>query len=150
MSKYFSGYLTLCPQCNKYPFISFNKNKPQELLIQCDNCKYNKNISIHNYLHIMKTSFEQINHQSSYVNLSSHYCITCKLYLCDQLNMHSSHLLIDLDNVISTADIIKELTNGYNHINVYCDKLKNNAITNYINKINQIEFSYHSFKEINM
>ena len=77
------------------------------------------------------------------------YCIQCKLYLCNQCTTHKSHKVISLDNIISTTDIINKVNEGYNHINIYCNELKNKKINNYITKINQLEYSYQTFSIIN-
>ena len=50
MPKSDSYNLLICPQCKNYPLLSLNKDKPKDILIQCDQCKYNQYTSLHNYL----------------------------------------------------------------------------------------------------
>ena len=144
-----SNILTLCPQCNNYPLLSL---KPKDILIQYDHCKYNQYTSLHNYLyHIntispIKTNDKKCNTHNQIYNK---YCIQCKLYLCNQCTTHESHKLISLDNIISTTDITNKVNEGYNHINIYCNELKKDKINHYINKINQLEYTYQSFLTVN-
>ena len=154
MSKLSSNLLTLCPKCNNYPLLSLNKDHPKDILIQCDYCKYNQYTSLHNYLYQLNTICH-IKRNDNDKKCNTHnqiynkYCIQCKLYLCNQCTTHESHKVISLDNIISTTYITNKVNEGYNHINIYCNELKKDKINHYINKINQLEYSYQSFLTIN-
>ena len=149
-----SNILTLCPQCNNYPLLSLNQDHPKDILIQCDYCKYNQYTSLHNYLyHINSISHIKRNDNDKKCNthnqIYNKYCIQCKLYLCNQCTTHESHKVISLDNIISTTYITNKVNEGYNHINIYCNELKKDKINHYINKINQLEYTYQSFLTVN-
>ena len=154
MSKLSSNLLTLCPKCNNYPLLSLNKDHPKDILIQCDYCKYNQYTSLHNYLyhintisHIKRNNID--NKCNTHNKIYNKYCIQCKLYLCNQCTTHESHKVISLDNIISTTYITNKVNEGYNHINIYCNELKKDKINHYINKINQLEYTYQSFLTVN-
>ena len=154
MSILSSNKLALCPKCNNYPLLSLNKDHPKDILIQCDYCKYNQYTSLHNYLyhintisHIKRNNID--NKCNTHNKIYNKYCIQCKLYLCNQCTTHELHKVISLDNIISTINITNNVNEGYNHINKYCNELKKDKINHYINKINQLEYSYQSFLTIN-
>ena len=146
MSEYLFDDLALCPQCNNYPLLYLDNDKPKDILIKCENCGYNQYLLLHNYLSQMKTTSTVINDNkycSIHNRLFNKYCITCKLYLCNRGVNHESHKIISLDDIISTTKITNQVKEGYNHINIYCNKLKNN------NKNKQLQYSYQSFNMIN-
>ena len=144
--------LSLCPQCNNYPLLSLFNDQPKDILILCEHCGYKAYTSLHNYLNQMK-NLQKIKVKSkNYTNhnrLFHKYCITCKSYSCNKNTDSELHKLIVLDNIISTININEQLSEGYNHINIYCNQLKNKNIDNYLTKINQLEYSYQSFKSMN-
>ena len=139
--------LTICSQCHNYIFVSLNQDRPQEVLLKCDNCVYNEYRSLHKYLYQMKIKSKLINNNNNKQQYNK-YCVTCKLYLSDQTNNHQSHSIISLDNIISTDNIINKLAEGYNHIK-YCYDIKEKKMKFYLTKINQFEYSYQVFYEIN-
>ena len=149
-----SNILTLCPQCNNNPLLYLNKEQPKDILIQCAHCEYNQYNSLHKYLYQLNT-ISHIKRNDNDKKCNTHnqiynkYCIQCKLYLCNQCTTHESHKVISLDNIISTTYITNKVNEGYNHINIYCNELKKDKINHYINKINQLEYSYQSFLTIN-
>ena len=130
MSNNFFNNLTLCLQCKNYPFLFLDKDKPKELLIKCQQCGYNQYTSIHSYLCQMKDTSSLIHNDK--------YC-----------HNDESHKLISFENNISTININNELIKGYNHINNYSNEIKNKRINYYIDKINQLEYSYQSFYTFN-
>ena len=154
MSILSSNILTLCPQCNNNPLLYLNQDQPKDILIQCAHCKYNQSTSLHNYLYQLNT-ISHIKRNDNDKKCNTHnqiynkYCIQCKLYLCNQCTTHESHQVISLDNIISTTDITNKVNEGYNHINIYCNELKKDKINHYINKINQLEYTYQSFLTVN-
>ena len=149
-----SNILTLCPQCNNNPLLYLNKEQPKDILIQCAHCEYNQYNSLHKYLYQLNT-ISHIKRNDNDKKCNTHnqiynkYCIQCKLYLCNQCTTHESHKVISLDNIISTTYITNKVNEGYNHINIYCNELKKDKINHYINKINQLEYSYQSFLTVN-
>ena len=149
-----SNILTLCPQCNNNPLLYLNQEQPKDILIQCAHCEYNQYNSLHKYLYQLNT-ISHIKRNDNDKKCNTHnqiynkYCIQCKLYLCNQCTTHESHKVISLDNIISTTYITNKVNEGYNHINIYCNELKKDKINHYINKINQLEYSYQSFLTIN-
>ena len=121
-------------------------------MIKCNSCGYNQYISLHNYLQKSKTYSTLIDNNkycNAHKEINIKYCITCNIYLCNQCNTHKSHQLTLLDNIISTNHITNHIKEGYNHINLYCNQLKNYKINYYINQINHLEYSYQSFRTIN-
>ena len=90
MSKY---GLTLCPKCGDYPSLSLNKDKPNDILIQCDKCEYNQYTSLHNYLYQMKATLISISNNNNFCTNHNQpliiYCTKCKLYLCNQSSITS-------------------------------------------------------------
>lgn len=96
-----------------------------------------------------------INNNDSLCNehnqIYNNYCIQCKKYFCTQCNKesHQSHQLTSLSDNISTHNINSTINQGYNHINGYCKKLKANKINSLLSTINQLEYSYQSFKSVN-
>ena len=153
MSILSSNKLALCPQCNNYPLLSLNQYQPKDIFIQCDYCKYNQYTSLHKYINQLDdTSHIKRNNNDNKCNnhnqIYNKYCIQCKLYLCNQCTTHELHQVISLDNIISTINITNNVNKGYNHIKKYCNKLKKDKINHYINKINQLEYSYQSFLNI--
>ena len=149
-----SNILTLCPQCNNNPLLYLNKEQPKDILIQCAHCEYNQYNSLHKYLYQLNT-ISHIKRNDNDKKCNTHnqiynkYCIQCKLYLCNQCTTHESHKVISLDNIISTTYITNKVNEGYNHINIYCNELKKDKINHYINKINQLEYTYQSFLTVN-
>ena len=155
MSNYAYSSLTLCSQCNQYLSISLNKDKPKEILIQCDNCKYSSYTPINNYLNQIKNYSNLRNSTDNICNRHllkcNYYCITCKLYICEEchINNHLSHEQMSLLDVIPTIPLTNKLSEKFVFINSYCNQLKINKINNHIFKINQLEHSYQWFKTIN-
>ena len=142
----------ICPSCDNYPFLNFDKEKPKEIFINCDYCGYSKRKQLHFYLSSLKISDKQRKknlcqkHNKPY----TYFCSQCKEHFCSvcNLNVHESHLLIQLMN-IQTSSLTQKINQGYEHIDNYCNELKLNMIQSLNNQINQIEKSYQSFKVIN-
>lgn len=95
--------LTLCPQCNNNPFLFLNKDNPENIQIQCNQCGYNHLTSLHNYLHQVKQIPQKMNYNNNKCDTHkqplNQYCTTCNLYLCNECNSHQSHKLVSLDNI---------------------------------------------------
>lgn len=139
---------TLCPNCFSYPLISFSTDSIEKIFIQCHYCKYNDNYSIHSYLHLMqKVKFEIPEDNQIY----PFFCSKCCMYLNENFNnnFHKLHKIINLSETISTDFVKDKIKEGYNFINNYCCDLKLNKIKELLNSINQIEYSFISFKSLN-
>ena len=154
MSILSSNLLALCPECNNYQLLTLNQYQPKDIFIQCAHCEYNQYNSLHKYLYQLNTithieGNDNDNKCNTHNQIYNKYCIQCKLYLCNQCTIHESHKVISLDNIISTTYITNKVNEGYNHINIYCNELKKDKINHYINKINQLEYTYQSFLTVN-
>ena len=68
MYKYPYNDLTLCSQCQNSCFLSLDKEKPKDILIQCDKCGYNDYTSLHNYLYKKTISKIQYDNNETQVN----------------------------------------------------------------------------------
>ena len=143
-------YNTICPKCSNYPLLSLNKDKPNMILIDCKNCGYLQCCQLNKYFNQIRRNagkFQDekqcITHQQIYNN----YCKTCKIHICDQCKVHKSHELIAVDEVLPSNFIEKAINNGYQHINKYCDNIKNLKIEKYLKKINLLELSFQSFQK---
>lgn len=156
MSQYVSN-LTLCFKCSSFPLILFNEKNPKKISIKCNGCEYNKKYLVHNYLHLMKITSVKVNdtyidsYCYSHENDSTEYCIECDEYICDDCKKedHVFHQLLSLSDEISTKVLTDKIQLGYNHIDGYCKELKSSIVNDYINKINEIEYSYQLFKQEN-
>lgn len=141
---------TLCPNCNEYPLIYLNSNYLNTVFIKCEHCQYQQNFEVLKYLYQMKlaTQIDINNYCQTHNRLPINYCVECKTYVCDQCEMHLSHQLSSL-SIISTIFLTNQIKKAYEHINHYCSNLKKNQINIYIEKINKIEYAFHSFKSTN-
>ena len=126
----------------KYPSKSIDTNKFQKV-------KFNNN-SYKNSIPVNSTN-ETLIYCNAHNIVCNCYCCKCELFLCKQcnINLHQSHESITLFDVKPITLLTNKINEGYNHINLYCNQLKNNRINYYISQINQLEYSYQSFKQKN-
>lgn len=151
MEKEKKNFYTLCPNCFSYPCISFSTDNIEKIFIQCNYCKYNDNYSIHSYLNLMQERNLKIPEDPEGNQIYPFFCSKCSMYLKENFNkdIHKSHTIINLSEPIS-IDVLKDkIKEGYNHINNYCYELKVSKIKELSNSINQIEYSFLSFKSLN-
>ena len=141
--------ITICPQCLKYPFISFSVTNPKLVSIKCNYCGYNKNITISTYIDYIT---KEGNVNIDYNDENDYYCKNCNLHIPDYFGMyehHKKHVLISLKKTIPIDNLYKTLTDLYNYINYNCEEIKKKTINEYKFKIIELEKSYKSFKIIN-
>ena len=156
---------TLCPKCSAYPFIDIEKEKKNEILINCDNCSYLKSENLQNYLTNIKENQNKEPNLSEKYNKSKSFCENCNKYILldTNLNEHQNHKIIDLKKLIDTKEMKTRVSEGYAHIETYCKNLKDKGVTKIKNdieellkkkkelenNIQELEKAYESFKTDN-
>ena len=154
MSEYISN-LPLCPHCYRYSLVYFIIDKPKEILIQCNNCRDNQPESLHNYLDKMSRTYTIINDNircNTHFEICNRYCIQCQICLCNECIMHNYllHDCVPIKGKISTEKINNQIKEAYFHINIYCNELKTQGMSNKdYNNNDEIENSYQSFYKRN-
>lgn len=150
--------LTLCPNCNNYPFLHFSNETPKKVFIQCDFCNYAQYNTIHDYLNyssIIQQNYDIIElgtnnskHCNEHLLLINSYCNTCKVHICDKCDTHEFHLKIPLIK-LSISKLSKTIKEARLHINNYCKNEKEKAIQKLLEEINKIEMAYRAFANTN-
>ena len=154
MTEYISD-LPLCPNCDKYSLVYFILDKPKEILIQCNNCKYNQTESLHNYLDKMIRTYTLIN-ENTYCNIHYEicelYCLQCQIYLCKECIFHKyfSHYCVPIErSFISTNNLVNQIKEAHCLINTYCNELKLQRMSDRYYNNEEIENAYQSFHKRN-
>lgn len=132
-----------------YPFLSFNKINPKEVLIQCNECNLSKNLTIHNYIKQMKDlktnqdNKECIQHHEKFIK----FCVNCSKHLCEKCNqkLHKTHQTENLEEKLKTGILSHKILVGCKHIS-YSYDLKTAKIKHHLLKINEIEYAYNRFE----
>lgn len=145
-------FLTFCPKCNKYPYLSFPYGKQKEIYIDCDNCGYKNNETLHSYLDKLTAYTQDINTTKSNEELLfDSFCTKCKIYFSSSSKSitHQLHQVVSLSKNINTNSLSLQIEKGYYHINNYCNELMNKMINELNKEINQLKYSYDNFKSTN-